>query len=87
MWQWFKVFNVDEFNKWDVPDIYLKLNLRGLGEQEIVVARGFKTSILFLGYWLVPGLNNRNGFSVRDKVSAYIDDENTLWVGYNENNM
>lgn len=87
MWQWYKIFNLDELNRWNVPDYYLTVNLRGLGQQEILIARGFNVSVVFMGYWITPGLNGRNGFSVNDKVSAYIDDENNLWVGYNENNM
>ena len=85
--RWWKIYNLDEFNKVDVPDVYLSLNLDGLGLTDIVVMRGFNISVLFLGYVLTPFLNNRNGFSMANKVSAYIDDENNLWVGQNESNL
>ena len=87
MWKWYKIFNLSTLDALNVPDYYLSVNLRGLGKQEIVIAKGFNVSVLFLGYWITPMLNNRNGFSVEDKVSAYIDEENNLWVGYNENRM
>lgn len=86
-WRWWKIYNLDELNKVDVPDVYLSLNLEGLGLTDIVVMRGFDISVLFLGYVLTPFLNNRNGFSMANKVSAYIDDENNLWVGQNESNL
>lgn len=86
-WRWWKIYNLDELNKVDVPDVYLSLNLEGLGLTDIVVMRGFNISVLFLGYVLTPFLNDRNGFSVANKVSAYIDDENNLWVGQNESNL
>jgi len=86
-WRWWKIYNLDEFNKVDVPDVYLSLNLEGLGLTDIVVMRGFNISVLFLGYVLTPFLNDRNGFSMANKVSAYIDDENNLWVGQNESNL
>lgn len=86
-WRWWKIYNLDEMNQVDVPDVYLSLNLDGLGLTDIVVMRGFNISVLFLGYVLTPFLNNRNGFSMANKVSAYIDDENNLWVGQNESNL
>lgn len=86
-WRWWKIYNLDELNKVDVPDVYLSLNLEGLGLTDIVVMRGFNISVLFLGYVLTPFLNDRNGFSMANKVSAYIDDENNLWVGQNESNL
>ena len=86
-WLWWKIYNLDELNKVDVPDVYLSLNLEGLGLTDIVVMRGFNISVLFLGYVLTPFLNDRNGFSMANKVSAYIDDENNLWVGQNESNL
>jgi hypothetical protein len=86
-WRWWKIYNLDELNKVDVPDVYLSLNLDGLGLTDIVVMRGFNISVLFLGYILTPFLNDRNGFSMANKVSAYIDEENNLWVGQNESNL
>lgn len=86
-WQWWKVFNLDEFNAPDVPDRYLNVNLEGLGQTDIVIARGFNICICFLNYWLIPGLNNRNAFTADNKVGAYIDDDNNLWVGRNENQL
>ena len=81
-WVWWKITNLSDFNKLNVPDLYLSVNLT-----DIVIMRGFNISVLFLGYVLTPFLNNRNGFSANNKVSAYIDEENNLWVGQNESNL
>lgn len=86
-WRWWKVFDLDEFNTLNVPDYYLTLNLEGLGLTDIVIMRGFDISVLFMGYVLTPFLNNRNGFNIQNKVSAYIDEDNNLWVGQNESNL
>lgn len=86
-WRWWKITDLTEFDKLNVPDLYLSVNLDGLGLTDIVVMRGFNISVLFLGYVLTPFLNNRNGFSSANKVSAYIDEDNILWVGQNESNM
>lgn len=87
MYKWWKIANLSEFNQNDVPDLVFDLDLKDLGLTTIVVARGFMISVLFLGYWIVPNLNRRNGFNVNDKVSAYIDEQNNLWVGANESFM
>lgn len=86
-WNWWKITDLNEFDKLNVPDLYLSLNLDGLGMTDIVVMRGFNISVLFMGYVLTPFLNNRNAFSANHKVSAYIDENNNLWVGQNESNM
>lgn len=86
-WRWWKITDLTEFDKLNVPDLYLSVNLDGLGLTDIVVMRGFNISVLFLGYVLTPFLNNRNGSSSANKVSAYIDEDNNLWVGQNESNM
>lgn len=87
MWKWWKVFNLNDFEKLNVPDYYLQANLDDLGLTDIVLMRGFNLNVLFQGYILTPFLNNRNAFSKDHKVGAYIDSENQLWVGMNENNM
>lgn len=86
-WRWWKILNLDEFTALNVPDYYLTLNLEGIGLTDIVIMRGFDISVLFLGYVLTPFLNNRNGFNIKGKVSAYIDEQNNLWVGQNESNL
>lgn len=86
-WRWWKITDLTEFDKLNVPDLYLSVNLDGLGLTDIVVMRGFNISVLFMGYILTPFLNNRNGFSAGNKVSAYIDEDNNLWVGQNESNL
>lgn len=86
-WRWWNITNLNEFETLNVPDLYLSVNLEGLGMTDIVIMRGFNISVLFLGYVLTPFLNGRNGFSMNNKVSAYIDEANNLWVGQNESNL
>lgn len=87
MWKWYKLLNLSEIDRLDVPDYYLNIDMEELGVQNIVISQGFGYSVLFLGYWITPGLNNRNAYIVENKVSAYIDEQRNLWVGFNANNM
>lgn len=84
-WQWWKIINLNDIKNPDVPDRYLTVVLDGLGQTDIVISRGFNICVLFLNYWIVPGLNERNVFTVDNKVGAYIDKDNNLWVGRNAN--
>lgn len=85
MWDWWKIINLDEIKKPDVPERYLSFNLSGLGQTDVVVARGFNIMVLFQGYWLVPALNARNPFT-QGNVGAFIDGDNNLWVGKKHEN-
>lgn len=87
MWKWYNIFNLAEIDCLEVPDYYLTVDMEDLGLQTIVISKGFGYSVLFLGYWITPGVNNRNGYIVENKVSAYIDKQRNLWVAFNENNM
>lgn len=86
-WNWYKIINLSTVTAANVPDYIVEVDLEGLGRQTILIAQGFNINVLFMGYWLTPYLNNRNGFSLNHTASAYIDEENNLWVGYNADNL
>lgn len=80
--RWYKIGNVDEFEKKGVPQIEITAELEELGQVDIVLIFGFNVSVIFQGEMLTIGLNGRNPF-FKEKASAYIDPETRdLWVGY-----
>lgn len=82
---WYKIGNVDEFEKKGVPQIELTQELEDLGQVDIVLIFGFNFSVIFNGEMLTIGLNGRNPF-YKEKTSAYIDPQTRdLWVGYEVN--
>ena len=80
--RWYKIGNVDEFEKKGVPQIEITVELEELGQVDIVLIFGFNVSVIFQGEMLTIGLNGRNPF-FKEKASAYIDPKTrNLWVGY-----
>lgn len=85
MKNWYKIGNVDEFEKKNVPQIELQAEFDDLGLVDIVLIFGFNFSVIFNGQMLTIGLNGRNPFN-KDKTYAYIHPQTRdLWVGYEVN--
>lgn len=81
MWQWYKVFNLNNFDKLSVPDYVFEIELEDKGIQSFRICKGFLYSVIVDGIYLTPFLNDINGFNKNER-SAYIDEERNLWVGY-----
>ena len=81
MWKWFKVFNLNDFDALGVPDFTFTADLADRGLQTYRLLKGYLYSVIVDGLVLTPFLNDRNGFN-KDNRSAYIDQDNNLWVGY-----
>uniref|UniRef100_A0AAU8B1K9 Uncharacterized protein n=1 Tax=Dulem virus 29 TaxID=3145747 RepID=A0AAU8B1K9_9CAUD len=76
----YKIYNLEEFDKLSVPQIYVNPNLEGIGEVEICIFKGMYYGVVFNGEVLTPGVNGQNPY-VGKNGAAYIDNENNLWVG------
>ncbi len=83
MWQWYKIFNLNDFDKLSVPDYTFVLELEDRGLQTYRICKGFEYSVIVDGIYLTPFLNGKNGFA-KNRRSAYVDDKRNLWVGYYE---
>lgn len=81
MWQWYKVFNLNNFDKLSVPDYVFEIELEDKGVQSFRICKGFLYSVIVDRIYLTPFLNDINGFNKNER-SAYIDEERNLWVGY-----
>ncbi|MDR2426821.1 MAG: hypothetical protein LBD46_06575 [Endomicrobium sp.] len=81
MWQWYRIFNLNDFDALSVPDYTFSIELEGKGFQTFRIIKGLLYSVIVDGIFLTPFLNGRNGFE-KDNKSAYIDEDNNLWVGY-----
>ena len=79
---WYNIGNKAEFETKGIPQEVLTKELEGLGQQEIVLLKGFEFSVIFMGEMLTPSLNGRNPF-YKNKASCYVDPETSeIWVGY-----
>ena len=81
MWKWYKVYDLNKFDDLSVPDITFSVELQDKGQKTFRLLKGFLYSVIVDGLILTPKLNDRNGFHKGNR-SAYIDENNNLWIGY-----
>lgn len=81
MWQWYKIYNLDNFDELNVADYTFDIELEGRGVCIFRICKGNFYAVIVDGVYLVPFLNGKNGFNM-DNRSAYIDAKRNLWVGY-----
>lgn len=82
---WYNIGNEQEFLAKGIPQETKRLDLEDLGEVDVVLLAGFRTSVIFNGEMLTPTLNGRNPF-YKTETSCYIDENKDIWVGYAVNN-
>lgn len=82
---WYNIGNKAEFEAKGIPQEVVTKDLEDLGQQEIVLIKGFEFSVIFMGEMLTPSLNGRNPFN-KGKVACYVDPETSdVWVGHEVN--
>jgi hypothetical protein len=74
------VINETEFLAMGIPSYKVVAILEDIGESEILVTRGIKTSVTFDGVMLSVGLNDRNPFEF-EGYACYIDSNLEIWLG------
>lgn len=84
MWSWYDIYDLKEMDAKGINQKEIEVDLESIGKQNILIIKANFYTVIFKGVALTPKLNGRNGFE-KDGVSAYIDEDNHLWVGVNEN--
>lgn len=87
IFEWFKIFNLDEFEALDlVSKMYTQI-IEGIGQKEILVTKGDCVSMLYEGVFLPIQLNDINPFikdgegETEPNYAVYIDSENNVYLG------
>lgn len=82
---WYRIGNKDDFEKKGIPQEVITAELEDLGQQEIVLLKGFNFSVIFMGEMLTPSLNGRNPF-FKNKATCFVNPiTSDIWVGYEVN--
>lgn len=80
MYDWYKIFNHDEFLALDLVSKAYTLNLEDIGRKTILVTRGNYTSIIYDGVILSLNMNDKNPFTFESKA-IYIDANKDVFLG------
>ncbi len=80
MWNWFKIFNLDEFLATELVSRTYTLNLVGIGEKDILVTQGNEVGMVYEGVFLVLNFADANPF-VFEALGIYKDSNNDVFLG------
>jgi len=80
IYDWYKIFNLDEFNALGLVSKTYTLNLEDIGEQEILVTKGNLVSLEYNDVFLSLNLNGYNPFEM-DGYACYIKENNDVYLG------
>ncbi len=81
IYDWYKLFNLTEFNSENLTSKKIIADLESRGENEFLITKGNEVSVLFEGYFLPVNFLNENPFSA-SAYAVYLDDNNDVWFGF-----
>lgn len=80
-YNWFKIFNLTEFNATGLVSRKYTLNLEGIGEKTILVTKGVAVGMTYEDVFLSLELNDKNPFEFEGHA-IYVDSEsNDVYLG------
>lgn len=79
-YNWFKIFNKEEFEDLDLVSKTYTQVLEGFGQYDILVTSGIGIGVLFDEVFLPVNLNDKNPFEFEDRA-VYLDENDDVWVG------
>lgn len=80
VYDWYKVFNLTEFEATGLVSQSLELVFDTLGVKTLLVTKGNLVSVTFDDVMLAIGLNSKSPFEFEDRA-IYLDENDDVWVG------
>ncbi len=81
MFDWYKIFNKNEFLALGLVSRTISASLEERGTKDILVCLGNELSIKFEDVFLTVKFNDKNPFQV-GSYSIYIDELSDVWLGF-----
>jgi hypothetical protein len=80
MFDWYEIFDYNEFDLAGVPSRSLSIFLEGIGFEDVLITKGGFISVVFRGVFLPVGFLNRNPYE-RGNLAVYRDTNDKVWLG------
>lgn len=80
MWDWYKLFNFDEFMALELSSRSYAVVLQNVGNETILISRGNLLSISFRGVYLPIDLLGINP-NAKEGYASFLDDNRDVWLG------
>lgn len=81
IYDWFKIFNKDDFFATNLVSRMYQVNLEGRGIVQVLALRGNLLSVQFNGELLSHGITGQS-IVERSDIATYLDANNDVWIGY-----
>ena len=85
IFNWYKIFNLDEFLALDLVSKTYLVVLTGIGQRDILVTRGNNVSIVYEDVVLSLEFEDLNPFvrvGTASSYAIYKDEDNDVWLGF-----
>jgi hypothetical protein len=80
MFDWYEIFNLEDFNNSGLVSRGLDVFLEGIGFERVLITKGNLVSVLFRGFFLPIEFTGLNPYSIGN-YAVYKDSSNKVWVG------
>lgn len=81
IYNWYKIFNLDEFNDADLVSRTVTLFLAGIGQTEIIISKGNTVGVTCNDIFLPIKFDNRNPWAFEGQA-VYQDTNKDIWLGF-----
>ena len=80
-YNWYFIFNTDEFTALGLVSKTYELTLSGIGRKNILVTKGELFGITYEGVFLALNLNQKNPFEFED-MAIHVHDNSNVFLGF-----
>lgn len=80
IFDWYKIFNLDDFLDTQLVSRELVLNFEGLGRTIVLVTRGNTVAITYNDTFLPVNIAATNPY-IENGLASFIDEENDVYLG------
>jgi len=80
MFDWYNLFNKQDFLDTNLISRTLDVFLEGVGQKQILITRGNELGVVYDDVFLIVGFNSKNPFEFEDRA-IYTDANDDVWIG------
>jgi hypothetical protein len=80
MFDWYEIFDANEFQASETPSRSLNVFLEGVGFEEVLITKGGFQSVTFRGVFLPVTFLNRNPYE-REGYAVYKNEDEKVFLG------
>lgn len=81
MFDWFRLFNMEEFTDSDLPSYEFQAICGDYGLKDFIATKGNKTGVLIDDVFLCVDMNDKNPTRFGERA-LFLDENDDIWIGF-----